>query len=407
MNLPRLFSAAGLCLGLALPSLKAGPIPQGKPSAYPDWWFERDLIPRLPASASKANPVWPTDYPPADDFAAANIGQLKAISIKAASAMDYAYPGGVPGGVSGMISAWNAPLPQSGLSGAYYSNVNLVAPASFVRRENIDFDWGSDAPASGFPADNFSIRWTGYLVPAVSGTYMFKTRSDDGVRVWVGAQNVITNWTTHATSSDESVPVQLVAGARYAVKVEYFDSGGGAVMQLQWKPPGSADFSAVPVAQLYSVDGYDYDQLLTYVPGPPRDDFAAITQGQLKYVAKLYYQRLAELGYHGAPLSAGQSYPWTSSTAADDDDFALVNLGQLKRVFSFSLSSVSAPNADGDGLSDAEETAFGTAASSAGDFDADGFADAVDAFPADPTKHTYTGTLSVTLLAPAGAIALP
>lgn len=90
---------------------------------------------------------------------------------------------------------------------------------------------------------------------------------------------------------------------------------------------------------------------------PPSDDYAGLNQGQLKHVAKLFYDRLFDVGYTGAPLQPGRKYPWTDSTS-DDDSYALVNIGQLKFVFSFTVptSGPGAPgDTDGDGLPDAWE----------------------------------------------------
>ncbi len=68
---------------------------------------------------------------------------------------------------------------------------------------------------------------------------------------------------------------------------------------------------------------------------PSGDNYAAVNIGQLKAVAKLFYDRLAELRYHDPlVLAPGSIYPWTASTS-DDDNYALANLGQLKSVFSF------------------------------------------------------------------------
>ena len=72
-------------------------------------------------------------------------------------------------------------------------------------------------------------------------------------------------------------------------------------------------------------------------PAPPRDDYAALNLGQLKAVAKPFYDRLAELGYTGQPLLPGQYYPWTGVGA---EDYALANIGQMKNVFKFSFVGV-------------------------------------------------------------------
>ena len=104
---------------------------------------------------------------------------------------------------------------------------------------------------------------------------------------------------------------------------------------------------------------------------PARDDFATLNQGQLKAVARLFYDRLQTIGYLGGPTVAA-AYPW-SSAAADDDAYALVNLGQLKHVFSFSITDP-AVDADGDGLPDAWEMQWFTSlsvANSVSNYDGD------------------------------------
>jgi len=94
--------------------------------------------------------------------------------------------------------------------------------------------------------------------------------------------------------------------------------------------------------------------------GGMRSDFTAVNQGQLKAIAKPFYDRLAELGYVGPPLAAGQSHPWTDSLS-DDASFAAANLGQVKYLFSFDPSlvmPVDPDDLDGDGLPNAWEERY-------------------------------------------------
>ena len=73
-------------------------------------------------------------------------------------------------------------------------------------------------------------------------------------------------------------------------------------------------------------------------------NFDLINQGQLKAVAKKFYDVLILHGYTDA-------YPWTGATTAAAND-ALANLGQLKNLFSFDLPR----DSDGGGISDGLET---------------------------------------------------
>ena len=105
------------------------------------------------------------------------------------------------------------------------------------------------------------------------------------------------------------------------------------------------------------------------------DNYAGVNQGQLKAVAKYFYDVLGEAGYvvgHGLPPSGwtNGAYPWTASTNAPDA-YAGANIGQAKYLFSFDVTVFSS---DGDSLPDYwENEEFGNLDSDGdGDFDSDG-----------------------------------
>jgi hypothetical protein len=81
------------------------------------------------------------------------------------------------------------------------------------------------------------------------------------------------------------------------------------------------------------------------------DNYCVVTLGQLKRVAAPFYDRLIAVGAAGG-------YPWTTDTA-DDRDFAVANVGQLKNVFAFQVAGWGAGDPDGDGLPDDVETGTG------------------------------------------------
>jgi hypothetical protein len=79
----------------------------------------------------------------------------------------------------------------------------------------------------------FSARWTGLIEPQHSAEYTFYTMSNDGVRLWIGDQLVISNWTDHSNTEDKGT-IRLEAGKKYPIKVEYFYAGGWGQMSLSW-----------------------------------------------------------------------------------------------------------------------------------------------------------------------------
>jgi hypothetical protein len=99
-------------------------------------------------------------------------------------------------------------------------------------------------------ADTFSVCWTGQVQPLYSETYTFKTTSDDGVRLWVNGQQIIDNWTNHAPTDDTGT-IALSAGVKYDITLEYYENGGGAVIQLYWSSASQAE-EIIPQMQLYS-----------------------------------------------------------------------------------------------------------------------------------------------------------
>jgi large repetitive protein len=138
----------------------------------------------------------------------------------------------------------------TGLLGQYFSNTSLRGTAIFQRVEAPNFDWQTGSPGSGIGADNFSVRWTGTIEAPTSGTAVLQTISDDGIRVWFDGKQVINNWTLHGPTANNAT-VNFVAGKRYAITIEYYESGGGAVAKLNWQTPGSGSFVAVPAQRLY------------------------------------------------------------------------------------------------------------------------------------------------------------
>ena len=140
----------------------------------------------------------------------------------------------------------------TGLTGQYFNRTTVSGTVRLTRVENIDFAWGTAALGPNVRSDNFSVRWTGHIEAPATGTYRFQTVSDDGVRIWVNGVQLINNWTAHGPTTDTSGGINLVAGTRYAVTVEYYEATGGSEIRLRWLMPGNGSYSVIPASQLFS-----------------------------------------------------------------------------------------------------------------------------------------------------------
>jgi predicted phage tail protein len=141
------------------------------------------------------------------------------------------------------------PSGGTGLLGEYYDNMDFTDLKVTRTDATVNFNWGSGSPDPALGADTFSVRWTGQIQAQFSETYTFYTQSDDGVRLWVNGQQLIDNWTNHATV-ENSGTIALAAGQSYDLKLEYYQNTGGAVASLLWSSP-STPKAGIPQSQLF------------------------------------------------------------------------------------------------------------------------------------------------------------
>ncbi|MDP8218370.1 MAG: glycoside hydrolase family 3 C-terminal domain-containing protein [Candidatus Theseobacter exili] len=126
---------------------------------------------------------------------------------------------------------------KEGLQGEYYNNKKLEGEPVFARVDpEIDFNWGQSFPSPWVEKDNYSVRWTGKLVPPQTGYYDLGLASDDGVRLYLDGKCLINEWRDHGTETHIR-RVHLQAGKRYDIKIEYYENEGEALVKLLWSPP--------------------------------------------------------------------------------------------------------------------------------------------------------------------------
>jgi beta-glucosidase len=122
----------------------------------------------------------------------------------------------------------------SGLTGAYYANRTMSgAPAATRTDQGVDFDWWDVAPVPALPADTFSIRWTGWLLPPVTGRYSLGVSALGAVRLYLD-DSVLVQSGWPGTRSHE---VDLVAGQPRRMRLEFVGRQPNAVMHLIWGAP--------------------------------------------------------------------------------------------------------------------------------------------------------------------------
>jgi uncharacterized delta-60 repeat protein len=159
-------------------------------------------------------------------------------------ALDFA---GNRGPTSSLFITTTGGTVSSGLRGEYFNNSDFTAPVMTRTDSNINFNWGTGSPASGIDPDTFSVRWTGQITAPTTGRYTFYTTTDDGVRLWINNQLLIDKFVPQA-ATEWSGSIDLVAGQKYDIRMDYFDRSGGAQAKLSWSGPGIAKNIVPPSA---------------------------------------------------------------------------------------------------------------------------------------------------------------
>jgi hypothetical protein len=156
---------------------------------------------------------------------------------------------------------------SAGLTGTYFGDANFGALKLTRVDGTINFAWGNNAPAAGLPADNFSVRWSGQVIPRFSETYTFRVTADDGACLWVNGQPIIDAW-GGAYGGVNSAQITLQASQPYAIKIDYREAGGGAGIKLEWSS-ASQKLEIVPQSQLVTASGSSHPPPApTSVPQP-------------------------------------------------------------------------------------------------------------------------------------------
>lgn len=141
---------------------------------------------------------------------------------------------------------------QHGLRAEYFDNDALSGKPVVSRIEPMGyFRWDMHDPAIAgrISRDKFSFRWSAALEVSQSGDYALgvkrlpcaECKGNDSAQLFLDGKLLVQH-EKHASWSpeDRTATVHLDAGTRYSLRVEYRQDGGGAGLELVWKPPEDA-----------------------------------------------------------------------------------------------------------------------------------------------------------------------
>jgi hypothetical protein len=134
---------------------------------------------------------------------------------------------------SGQLSNWGSPL---------YAVWNRMKPITTQKQHQTDIWYSNDndfkKEIKGFNKnDQYIMRWSGIFKAPKRGRYQFKTRSDDGSRLYINGKMIVNNDGNHGMRDRQGRTGTLGAGWHQIV-ITFYENGGGAGLQASVAYPG-------------------------------------------------------------------------------------------------------------------------------------------------------------------------
>jgi len=138
------------------------------------------------------------------------------------------------------------PPAGNGLAAEYFNNTSLSNLTLARTDALVNFDWTGSSPDPAIYQNNFSTRWSGWLLPRHSETYTLTTTTADGARLWINDQLLIDDWSSGLKT--RTCQVVLTAGQLAKVRMECFNSSGNGRARLAWSSASQAP-ETIPQSQ--------------------------------------------------------------------------------------------------------------------------------------------------------------
>lgn len=139
-----------------------------------------------------------------------------------------------------------------GFTSYYFAGTDFTSRKLIREDSTLQFNWTNGTPDASLiaPGSGFGARFSARVMPKFSELYRFYTRSTGGVRLWVNNQLIIDDFTIHPLKDNKGT-INLVAGVRYDIKVEFMDTSSSSVLELHWASARQAR-EAIPTSRLFA-----------------------------------------------------------------------------------------------------------------------------------------------------------
>ncbi len=125
-----------------------------------------------------------------------------------------------------------------GLKGDFYEGKHFGKHLSSQVSKMINFSYYLEMDPRLPHEQDFSARWTGYLLAPRDGNFVLSLVVDDGARLYIDDKLIIDAWYDN-DSVEFNKSVYLTQGP-HAIRIEYYNNVYGVALRLFWTPPGGS-----------------------------------------------------------------------------------------------------------------------------------------------------------------------
>ncbi|MFJ3661933.1 fibronectin type III domain-containing protein [Streptomyces sp. NPDC090119] len=172
----------------------------------------------------------------------------------------------------------------------------------------IDENWGTRAPASGLPSDNFGVRWAVTRDFGSGGPFTFAASARDGVRVYLDGVRKVDLWQNGSATRSKSVNLTIPSGS-HSLRVDYVNWTGAANVKFTYQPRTSAGVDKVkplaPTGTSLSYSSYNAR-------------FGWARNKEMDLAGYRVYRRLSGTPYGSKPLATTTATSYTDTSLPRD-----------------------------------------------------------------------------------------
>lgn len=141
-------------------------------------------------------------------------------------------------------------LSKNGLNAEYFNNKNAEGePVYSDISSQVDYYWWDKTPIETLEDDNFSVKWTGYLVPEKTGRYSLGCEAKY-FKLFLDGEQISANSNIHHPNKRYKKDILLESGKPYKIEIVTWDNQGDALCHLIWAvPEGNIAAEAIQAAK--------------------------------------------------------------------------------------------------------------------------------------------------------------